>query len=161
ITYKVPPAEEPQATCTKDITTMAVNVVLENDAERESLQSLLSEWDNPVFACCPEVAVDVSSSQAENLAVKIHNILYPYRFTKEMIHSMQVLHQVDNKFIACLINTRNDVNGETDGNLLVLVDQHAAHERIRLEQLVADSYEKHPEASGKKKLLSSTVSPPL
>nr|XP_042714652.1 DNA mismatch repair protein Mlh3 [Chrysemys picta bellii] len=131
------------------------------DADGESLQSLFSEWDNPVFARCPEVAVDVSSGQAGSLAVKIHNILYPYRFTKEMINSMQVLHQVDNKFIACLINTRSEVNADADGNLLVLVDQHAAHERIRLEQLIADSYEKQPEESGKKKLLSSTICPPL
>uniref|UniRef100_A0A8C8R4N8 MutL homolog 3 n=1 Tax=Pelusios castaneus TaxID=367368 RepID=A0A8C8R4N8_9SAUR len=155
------PAEELQAPCIKDITTMAVNVVLQNEADGESLQSLLSKWNNPVFARCPEVAVDVSSGQAGSLAVKIHNILYPYRFTKEMINSMQVLHQVDNKFIACLINTRSEKKADTDGNLLVLVDQHAAHERIRLEQLIADSYEKQPEESGKKKLLSSTICPPL
>ncbi|XP_020953732.1 acylphosphatase-1 isoform X11 [Sus scrofa] len=128
----------------------------------ESLQSLFSEWENPVFARYPEVAVDVSSGQAESLAVKIHNILYPYRFTKEMIHSMQVLQQVDNKFIACLMSTKTEEDGEAGGNLLVLVDQHAAHERIRLEQLIADSYEKQQaQGSGRKKLLSSTVNPPL
>ncbi|XP_015276122.1 PREDICTED: DNA mismatch repair protein Mlh3 [Gekko japonicus] len=159
-TYTAPPGEEPKAVCTKDISTMAVNVVMENDARGESLQSMFSEWDNPVFAHCPEVALDVSSGQADNLAVKIHNILYPYRFTKDMIESMQVLNQVDNKFIACLINTRPDENKEMDGNLLVLVDQHAIHERIRLEQLIIDSYEKQSEASGKK-LLASTVRPPL
>ncbi|KAM6202658.1 DNA mismatch repair protein Mlh3 [Rhynchocyon petersi] len=161
------PTQDSQAACTKDLTTVAVNVILENDTVEDaagghSLQSLFSEWDNPVFPRYPEVAVDVSSGQAENLAVKIHNILYPYRFTKEMIHSMQVLQQVDNKFIACLMSTKTEENGEAGGNLLVLVDQHAAHERVRLEQLIVDSYEKQQQQfSGRKKLLSSTISPPL
>ncbi|KAJ8288836.1 hypothetical protein COCON_G00014950 [Conger conger] len=124
-----------------------------------SLTSLFSEWSNPVFARPPEVAVDVTCGQAEGLAVKIHNILYPYRFTKDMIHSMKVVHQVDKKFLACLINT-TDTDAES-GNLLVLVDQHAAHERVRLENLITESYEEDPEAPGQKRLCSSSVTPPL
>ncbi|KAJ7345008.1 hypothetical protein JRQ81_000958 [Phrynocephalus forsythii] len=131
------------------------------ETQGKSVQCLFSEWNNPVFAHCPEVAVDVSSGQADSLAVKIHNILYPYRFSKNMIDSMQVLNQVDNKFIACLINSKEDKSEEAGGNLLVLVDQHAAHERVRLEQLITDLYEKQPGALGKKKLLASIVHPPL
>ncbi|XP_078419513.1 DNA mismatch repair protein Mlh3 [Cetorhinus maximus] len=127
----------------------------------DSLRSLLQEWMNPVFLRPPEVAVNVSNEQAGTLAVKIHNILYPYRFTKDMIGSMQVLNQVDNKFIACLINTRVNKEATTGGNLLVLVDQHAAHERVRLEQLISDCYEMVPETAGHRKLCTSTVCPPM
>ncbi|XP_072479586.1 DNA mismatch repair protein Mlh3 isoform X2 [Notamacropus eugenii] len=194
------PQEESLASCTNDLTTMAVNIVSRNGfqyrchpfrsklvlpflrrtreertmmrqeyrdsvdepIDTDSLQTLFSEWENPVFARYPEVALDVSSEQAESLTVKIHNILYPYRFTKEMVHSMQVLQQVDNKFIACLMSTKQEEHGEAGGNLLVLVDQHAAHERIRLEQLICDSYEKEqPKSFHHKKLLSSTIYPPM
>uniref|UniRef100_A0A6I8NHH9 MutL homolog 3 n=1 Tax=Ornithorhynchus anatinus TaxID=9258 RepID=A0A6I8NHH9_ORNAN len=174
-TFRTPPEETP-VDCTKDLTTVAVNVVSGNGFQckchpfrsdlvlpflpsaqkartvmkqdhqdgvagtpaADSLRSLFSEWDNPVFARYPEVAVDVSSGRAEALVVKIHNVLYPYRFTKEMVHSMQVLRQVDNKFIACLMNTKLEENEK------------------------ADSYEKWPlKDAGRRKLLSSALIPPL
>ncbi|KAI7794139.1 putative DNA mismatch repair protein Mlh3, partial [Triplophysa rosa] len=129
-----------------------------------SLSTLFSEWTNPVFIRPPEVALDVTSGQAEGLAVKIHNILFSYRFTKNMIHTMRVINQVDKKFLACLINATDQETSKSsknEGNLLVLVDQHAAHERVRLEGLVADSYEDDPDTPGKKRLCSSSVTPPL
>ncbi|XP_019940800.2 DNA mismatch repair protein Mlh3 isoform X1 [Paralichthys olivaceus] len=134
------------------------------DGGENSLSSLYSKWSNPVFVQPPMVGVDISSGQADGLSVKIHNILFPYRFSKAMIQSMKVIHQVDKKFLACLINTQNEepaARPETKENLLVLVDQHAAHERIRLENLVADSYEDDPNAPGERRLRSSNILPPL
>ncbi|XP_072895224.1 DNA mismatch repair protein Mlh3 isoform X1 [Hemitrygon akajei] len=200
--YELPPESQTHAACTKDFTTMAVNVLMktgvtyrcypfrsenlipflprsreerqEDKVDEElgdgrdaqlgssgSLRSLFLKWKNPVFFRSPEVAVDVSSEQADNLAVKIHNVLYPYRFTKDMISSMQVLNQVDNKYIACLINTSLDQGTTIGSNLLVLVDQHAAHERVRLEQLISGSFETVPGTSSHRRLCTSTVCPPI
>ncbi|XP_029349609.1 DNA mismatch repair protein Mlh3 isoform X2 [Echeneis naucrates] len=165
--YGDPSTEETQVRCTSDVTNLAVHVISETDDGGEnynSLSSLYSKWNNPVFVHPPMVGVDITSGQADSLAVKIHNILFPYRFSKAMIHSMKVIHQVDKKFLACLINTGDEertTHSDYEGNLLVLVDQHAAHERVRLENLVADSYEYHPDASGERRLCSSTILPPL
>lgn len=143
---------------------MILSVLTDDNGESSnSLTSLYSKWNNPVFVRPPTVGVDISSGHADGLAVKIHNILFPYRFSKA-IHSMKVIHQVDKKFLACLINTRDEEPAaltETEGNLLVLVDQHAAHERVRLENLVADSYEDDPDAPGERRLCSSNILPPL
>uniref|UniRef100_A0A3Q1G0A7 MutL homolog 3 n=1 Tax=Acanthochromis polyacanthus TaxID=80966 RepID=A0A3Q1G0A7_9TELE len=165
--YEEPAAEETQVRCTSDVTNMAVSVISEMDNLGESsnsLSSLYSKWNNPVFVRPPMVGVDISTGQADELAVKVHNILFPYRFSKAMIHSMKVIHQVDKKFLACLINTRDEEPGaptEAEGNLLVLVDQHAAHERVRLENLIADSYENDPDVQGERRLCSSSILPPL
>ncbi|CAL9686597.1 unnamed protein product [Knipowitschia caucasica] len=163
--YEEPSTGSDQTRCTSDVTTMAVSVLSEagddDDSGRgNSLYSIYSKWNNPVFVKPPNVGVDISCGQADGLAVKVHNILFPYRFSKAMIPTMKVINQVDKKFLACLLNTREDLTvGESNaGNLLVLVDQHAAHERVRLENLIADAYE---EGSGDKRLSSSIISPPL
>ncbi|XP_054758647.2 DNA mismatch repair protein Mlh3-like [Lytechinus pictus] len=74
---------------------------------------------------------------------KVLASLNPCQFTKGMFASMKVLGQVDKKFIACLVNSDYEKNPAGEPNLLILVDQHAAHERIRLEMLTQDAYTSH------------------
>ncbi|XP_066463764.1 DNA mismatch repair protein Mlh3-like isoform X1 [Eleutherodactylus coqui] len=183
------PIVDKKVACTKDLSNMAVNVVCSNgfqyqchpfksqaiipflprpcdergpaeQTDNGALSLLYAEWKNPVYVRHPALAVDVSQECSNALSVKIHNILYPYRFTKEMVHSMKVLQQVDSKFIACLMNSETGQKAASGGHLLVLVDQHAAHERVRLEQLITDSFESSSEAC-KRHLKVSAVEPAL
>ena len=69
------------------------------------------------------------------------------QFTKSDLRNGVVLGQVDRKFIACVINPRlgpepSRTRGRSDDDdapneeSLVLIDQHAAHERVRVEMLM-------------------------
>jgi DNA mismatch repair protein MLH3 len=54
-----------------------------------------------------------------------------------------VLGQVDRKFIACVMSARDSFENQPsgsreDGPMLVLIDQHAADERIRVEKFMGD-----------------------
>lgn len=70
-----------------------------------------------------------------------------YCFRKEDLHRAVVINQVDTKFIACIMEDHTDVDDESlpatntppvGGHVLVLVDQHAADERIRVERFLKD-----------------------
>ncbi|KAI9591503.1 hypothetical protein BDF19DRAFT_499316 [Syncephalis fuscata] len=53
----------------------------------------------------------------------------------QSLRAIQVLSQIDNKFIAGLMPIPHCQTGSANSTLVVLVDQHAAHERILLEWL--------------------------
>ena len=69
------------------------------------------------------------------------------RFTRDDLRRAEIINQVDNKFIACRITKRNYLNVSVDDRvrepyrdspILVLVDQHAADERVRVERFLKD-----------------------
>ncbi|KAL5527810.1 hypothetical protein ACEPAG_6611 [Sanghuangporus baumii] len=82
-------------------------------------------------------AFSVPASSMSNLGT-----IPDHSFSKENLSVVQVLGQIDCKFIACLLDTPSATNSSEDrkekGQLrtLVLVDQHAADERVRVERLL-------------------------
>ena len=88
------------------------------------VQNILKSWKNPNFrfAQGPETT--------KHLA---RNLKEPFTFKREMFKNIKVLGQADKKFIAC--KTRF-AEGKSTEDCLVLFDQHAVHERIRLETLI-------------------------
>ncbi|XP_068246029.1 uncharacterized protein [Palaemon carinicauda] len=91
--------------------------------------------------------------------VRIYNIVHPYKFTKEMLPSCKVLGQVDKKFIACNIKYTLHEEPNSSHNLMVLFDQHAIHERVRLESIIKENLE--IAESGKRVIVTSMVTPPI
>ncbi|KAL4238879.1 DNA mismatch repair protein [Mactra antiquata] len=78
------------------------------------------------------------TDQPSNLVKKLHAC----RFSKQALKSVKVLGQVDKKFIACLIDTESSLYTDTENKtMFILIDQHAAHERIRLEILTEEAFE--------------------
>ncbi|KAK7062063.1 mismatch repair-related protein [Favolaschia claudopus] len=62
------------------------------------------------------------------------------RFEKEDLRNARVVDQVDRKFIACLIddNASGASSISTSKRTLVLIDQHAADERVRVERFLKE-----------------------
>ena len=62
------------------------------------------------------------------------------RFRMDLFDKIRVLGQVDKKFIAVVAKDLNISNGTTSKDILLLFDQHAVHERIRLEKLISGEF---------------------
>ena len=104
------------------------------------------KWNNPILGTCQSKHVASTTSSKVLSKTDFDRIYSSFRFNKAMLKEAQVLGQVDQKFIACLLNA-----GQDNDQILVLIDQHAAHERIRLEKLLQQIgyYSKSSESSQK------------
>ncbi len=78
-------------------------------------------WKNPVFRLHEKEIKQVDTCGEQ------------FRFDKSVFAMLEVIGQVDAKFIACKLKYEKD-------SLLVLVDQHAADERIKLELYLSQYY---------------------
>jgi DNA mismatch repair protein MLH3 len=126
------------ASAIKDATSVRVHSTVQSAG---SLSSLLSRWNNPTF----------SAGDQAILTVATHRALSQCKFSKTSLQQIKVVGQVDRKFITCLLGTHT--SGSPD--LLVAVDQHAAHERVRLEALLEGL------CDDQQQVQTAEVSPPL
>ena len=105
----------------------------ETTKSNPEIRDILSTWKNPVFS--PKSGFVTSLNEAPF-------INFGMRFDKEIFDDLIVIGQVDKKFIS----------GITKNGIFVLFDQHAVHERIRLETLIRENF------PGGKSVISEDVS---
>ncbi|KAL7624554.1 DNA mismatch repair protein [Parahypoxylon ruwenzoriense] len=132
------------------------------DERSEWLGDLLSSWHNPVFqpqeppipvAFDEEKAFDLMTGASGNAYhqcnSKILNALQPFRsvesrLSKDNLRNAQVIAQVDRKFIlakvSLLLPPANGTTKGEDASSLIIIDQHAADERCRVESLIKDYF---------------------
>ena len=121
---------------------------------------LLKDWQNPVYRNNEEGITQISLpgprgeddnvSHGRNHRSSTHDIQRAFkemsspcskRMSKEGLNDATVIAQVDRKFILIIMNTEVFYPTKTrscDSRLFVLIDQHAADERIRVEALLAE-----------------------
>ena len=114
----------------------------EHLTKTSEVAKLVHDWKNPNFKYETEVPELVKRCRA-------NQGLGPFHFRRSMFKDMNVVGQMDKKFIAATLV------GDDANKHLVLFDQHAAHERVRLETLIAEHY------PDKSVVISGAADPPV
>ncbi|KAF8530908.1 hypothetical protein JB92DRAFT_2854261 [Gautieria morchelliformis] len=140
------------------------NICSEEEEVPNWIQNALEGWQNPTFGLqdpgIPTMTSISSSSRRPWLEPHLEPEQRPNRqthffdanlaagkrynaddaslsFSREQLKCARVIGQIDKKFVACLVDDGNNGHG-TGSRTLVLVDQHAADERIRVEQFLSE-----------------------
>ncbi|KAK8395276.1 hypothetical protein O3P69_006172 [Scylla paramamosain] len=134
----------------------------QKSAQPSQVAQICQMWEPPDFAMEAEVlnSGPEGAGPRGSSGVRVYNMIHPYRFSQEMLHSCKVLGQLDEKFIACSLTYQNPEGAPGSASqLVVLFDQHAVHERVRLETIIQENCERLD--SGETVLSKSAVIPPL
>ncbi|CAJ2510811.1 Uu.00g064360.m01.CDS01 [Anthostomella pinea] len=134
-----------------------------NENRSPWLSELLSSWDNPVFKPPePQIPTAFDEAKAMGLVLNASRALshtcndgfcdatgtlptVQGRVSKEALHKAEVIAQVDRKFIFAKVtgvasNTTSESRVDPSASLLIIIDQHAADERCRVETLMRDYF---------------------
>jgi DNA mismatch repair protein MLH3 len=121
------------------------------------LNGLLQTWDNPVFKPSengiPQISLQDELELGEQLRSRHGHMHYSRfdmekafpnagsssaRLSKEGLRNAEVVSQVDRKFILVKMSSSSpDSEAQSTAEVLVLIDQHAADERIQVESLLS------------------------
>jgi DNA mismatch repair protein MLH3 len=125
------------------------------------IDSVLRNWDNPVYhpteTSIPQISIDGPKNESQQLlhghqhncsqlditrAFQESSAGLGGRISKAALRQADVISQVDRKFILIKITastiSSGDGNANTPTEMLVIVDQHAADERCRIEDLLGE-----------------------
>ncbi|OMP83380.1 DNA mismatch repair protein MLH3 [Diplodia seriata] len=142
---------------------------------RAWLGDFLAGWDNPVFRAqapaIPQISLPGFSNEVNGLlhgrgehcshedikkAFSEYSALGEYKLSKEALRTAKVVAQVDRKFILAVMKatsatarTMHERATSQHKQLLVIIDQHAADERCRVEELYAELCLPNSSAEGK------------
>lgn len=121
------------------------------------LEGVLKNWRNPVFRCAEKSIQQASlhlpgeesgaistgkfnftTTTQIDQAFKEVSHLNASKITKEALRSGKVISQVDEKFILVALRASRNASSSCDSQrtMLVMIDQHAADERVKVEQLM-------------------------
>ncbi|XP_071453808.1 DNA mismatch repair protein Mlh3-like [Hetaerina americana] len=103
-----------------------------NDS-RDVLASLLAEAQGKKLISETEILSARVENQSKTF-VTVFNLIQPCTFSKEVLSHVKMIGKLDCKFIVAKVSLGN----EKVSNTIVLFDQHAVHERIRLERLTKE-----------------------
>lgn len=149
---------------------------IERSGSDSWVENLLRKWESPIFPQSekpiPSVSVDASNMLPPDrkfCGIKLPpSTKYKGKLTKSALRQAKVIAQVDHKFVLVrMIATPEDDVDDSQGQeqILVLIDQHAADERCRIEQLFRDMcqpyLEKSEESRSRTKVQTTKLSKPL
>ncbi|KAJ5570454.1 uncharacterized protein N7459_009884 [Penicillium hispanicum] len=118
------------------------------------VENMLQTWDNPTFSRTevpvPSLDLRATYSNTTSFHNSLRDILsldaagvarFRGKIPRDGLESAAVISQVDHKFILAKIHGGSTKNtGDDSDSALVLIDQHAADERCRIEQLFEEMF---------------------